>query len=320
MGMYIVQSICHSAVAAAVADISILAWKVNSPLLRQRFRVIVILVPIFSFPLYQAINPDRGSISFRLEALFDINKWLNLELWGKIPFGTLFILMLTITAIVFVLQEMIPVLRHVIESGKSAPVMEDPPDSPVLKNALEGLPGEKPDISIIDDDELILFSSTGREPNIFLSTGLLREFDAEQLQVAIAHEIAHIKRSRKPLLVLVFIFRVLMLFNPVALIEFRKTVQEEEKICDSIAVSITEKPQVLAEVLGKFRTGAQGNEGLGPVKLSSMANALERYSHDMLLQSRILRLKQETAYGAGEGWFQFAVTLVFIIFLNYFIV
>ena len=71
-------------------DQALRAWKINDPLIRQRFRLTVVLFPIFSFPFYQAINPDRGSVIFRLNALFDVNRWLNVELWGVISFGLLF--------------------------------------------------------------------------------------------------------------------------------------------------------------------------------------------------------------------------------------
>jgi hypothetical protein len=320
IGMYMVQSVCHSFLAAAVADISILAWKIDNPVLKQRFRIMVILLPLFSFPIYQAINPDRGSISFRLEALFDTGRWLNLVLWGKFTLSPLFILILLITALVFLFQEMLPILRHVFESKRTESETVSPHENSALKKALDSLPGEKPDVIVINNEELILFSSTGREPKVFISTGLLEEFSPEQLQVALAHEAAHIKRSRKPILVMVFIFRVIMLFNPIALIEFRKTVQEEEKICDYIAISMTKKPHVLAEILDKFRSGPGDTRADEPTRLSEMTSAVERYSHDMLMKSRIRQLEQEPAYNPGEGWFQFLLAVAVIIALNYFIV
>jgi hypothetical protein len=70
-GMYVVQAFLHSALSAALVGSSLLAWNVRDPSVKQRFRLIVIFVPLLAFPLYQAISPDRGSVYFRLDALLD---------------------------------------------------------------------------------------------------------------------------------------------------------------------------------------------------------------------------------------------------------
>ncbi len=90
--MYLAQSFLHSLVAALIVDTSLIAWKIANPELRQRFRLLVVVLPIITFPLYQVISPDRGSPLFRLDAVFDITRWLNLEIWGAVPVGILFLL------------------------------------------------------------------------------------------------------------------------------------------------------------------------------------------------------------------------------------
>lgn len=320
IGMYIAQAFCHSLTSALIIDRAVQAWKITNPLMRQRFSLIVLGFPIVSFPAYQIINPDRGSISFRLETLFDINRWLNLELWGKVPLGLLFILVLTVTALVFLFQEMIPIVRHTLESRKSASEETGPCEDPVIDGALEHLPGEKPRVSVIDEDEFILFSTTGKKPVIFLSSGLIEALSGEELQAAIAHEIAHIERNRRPLLTMVFLIRMLMFFNPVVLVEFRRIVQEEEKICDDIAVSLTQKPRALAEILKKFSYKRE-DINLDKVKnLSTLSATLEDYSHSVHIESRIARLEGGAAHTTGNEWFRFLLTLAVIIVMNYFIV
>ncbi len=318
--MYITQAFFHSLIAAIIVDRSIQAWKISNPLIKQRFRFIVIVFPIFSFPVFQLINPDRGSISFRLEALFDANRWLNLELWEKIPVSLLFILILFITTLVFILQEVIPILMHTIESKKSTFEGERPDDDSIVYKALNSLPVEKPDVFIIDDDEFILFSATGSKAAIFLSTGLVNELNIEQLQAALAHEIAHITRSKRPLILLIFLLRILMFFNPVVLVDFRRVVQEDEKICDDIAISLTQKPHALSEALRKLY---YTTEGLNPAqiqKFSNLRTSIEEYSHHLLIESRIERLEQGPIYNTGGEWFKFILTLIVIIVINYFVV
>lgn len=319
-GMYIAQAFSHSLIAALVVDRAIQAWGISSPIMRQRFSLIVIIFPIISFPLYQIMNPERGSLSFRLGTLFDINRWLNLEIWGVIPVNLLFLFMLLVTSLVFFFQEMVPVVRHTVETRASDAEEEEAPDHHLVSMALEDLPGEKPRISILDDDEFILFSTTGKRPTVFLSSGLVEKLDTEELQAAIAHEIAHISRNKRPLLVVVFVMRMLMFFNPVVLVEFRRMVQEEEKICDDIAVSLTHRPRALAEILRKFNHKKEELDFDKVKEISKLGTALEDYSHNVHLESRIKRLEEGKAHGAGGEWLKFLLTLVVIVIINYFIV
>lgn len=318
--MYIAQSFFHSLIAAIIIDRAIQIWDIRSPLVRQRFRLMVIPLPILSFPAYQLINPDRGAIGFRLEALLDINGWLNLELWRKIPLSTFFILILFITTMIFLLQEMIPILRHTFESNNSETETTIPDENSVVNKALSGLPVEKPDIFMMEDDNPLLFSTTGRKPAVFLSTGLINKFDAEQLQAALAHEIAHITRSKRPLLIIIFFLRILMFFNPVILLEFRRIVQEEEKVCDDYALSLTNKPHALIETLKKLHSAHDAPVFNGAKKISSMIRAIEDYSHNTLLENRIARLERGISGKADGRWFEVTVTLGAILLINYFIV
>jgi Zn-dependent protease with chaperone function len=320
LGMYVAQSFFHSLVAVALVDGSIRAWKVESPLGKQRLRLIVIVLPVFSFPVYQLINPDRGSLSFRLEALFDSSRWLNLELPGGIPMGVFFGLMLLVTALVFLLQEMIPVLGHAVESRRSSFDSRVPEEGSIVHEAMEGLEVEKPDVYIVDDDDLLLFSTTGRRPAVYLSSGLLESFSLDEIRVALAHEIAHIRRSRRPLLVMMFFLRMLMFFNPVVLVDFRRIVQEEEKICDDIAVSMTKKPSSMVEVLRKFRYTHGEDADDEERKLPRARAALEKYSHELLLDSRMARLERAPGRNPEGSWGRFLLTAATVSMINYFIV
>jgi len=319
LGMYIAQAFCHSLVAALIVDRAIQAWGITSPMVRQRFSLIVVLFPIVSFPLYQIMNPNRGSVSFRLESLFDINRWLNLDLWGIVTVNILFILMLLVTSLVFLFQEMIPILKHTLESSEEE-VEEETADNPIVKKALENFPGQKPRVSVIDDDEFILFSATGKSSTIFISSGLVEALDTDQLQASIAHEVAHIEKNKRPLLTAVYLMRMLMFFNPVVLVEFRRMVQEEEKICDDMAVEMTQNPGALAEILRKFDYKREDLDLRKMKSLSTLSVSLEDYSHNVHLESRIKRLEEGSEHRAGGEWLKFLLTLVVIGVINYFVV
>ncbi len=319
-GMYVAQSFCHSVIAAMITDRALKAWNIANPLVRQRFRLIVIFFPIVSFPLYQAINPARSSALFRLESLFDINQWISLEIWGVIPLSLLFLLIFVLTSLVFFFQEMFPVLMHSLESKQVEHEGTHMDADPFIAEASQLLSIKIPDVILIDDDEPLLFSSTGKDPVIFTSTGLSRALTKEQMQAALAHEIAHIARSRRPLLIAVFLLRIIMFFNPVVLVKFRMAVKDEEKICDDIAVSLTHNPAALAEALKKFLHKKDEAPEPSIRKLSTSNVSLEEHSHNLHLESRITRL-ESGSINTREGWgVPFMLTLLAVVVLNYFIV
>ncbi len=316
--MYLAQSFLHSLVAALIVDTSLIAWKIENPVLRQRFRLLVVILPIIMFPLYQLISPDRGSPLFRLDAVFDITRWLNLEIWGVVPVGVLFLLALVFTAAVFLFQELLPIVRHSASPAGSGFAVSRPDRGTPAARALETLPGDPPDVLVIDDEECVIFSSTGKAPAIYLSRGLQENLAIDELRAALAHEIAHIRRSRRPLMVLVFLLRVLMFFNPVILMEFRRIVQEEENICDDVAVGLTGDRQAMAGALKKFsvcETGAIPS----PPDAKGLQDRIEEYSHAMMIESRITRLESPPAQDAN-GAVVFTIVLATILTINYFLV
>jgi len=318
--MYIVQSVFHSLIAAIVVESAIAAWEIENPTIRQRFRFAVILLPVLSFPLYQAFNPDRGSIFFRLEAFLDTNRWLYFELWGGVPFYGVFLTVLFVTAVVFFFQEFMPILRHSFTSGQSKGTPKKVEEGTALNDAMASLPGEKPAFFCVEDEDILLYSTTGNNGAIFVSTGLIDTLDRDQLEAALAHEVAHIRRSKRPSLLLIFMLRVLMFFNPVVLVEFRKIVHGEEKICDDMAVSFTGKPQVLAETLRQLFHRTEEVRPLHTEKLANLRAAVEEYSHNMHIESRIERLERGIYQRTGGQGFKYGITLAVIVVISYFVV
>lgn len=182
------------------------------------------------------------------------------------------------------------------------------------------MPFDEQFVEILNDDDLSLFSDTGLDPRIYVSTGLIKALTLEQLQAAFAHEIGHIQRTRRPVLIFAYILRVLMFYNPIAMLEFRKLSQEEEKVCDDIAISLTGKPEALAEVVAMFRPDPEDlPQGPDAAKIGAIASTLEHYNHDLLLKSRMLRIgelhQDERHWGAS-----YFVTLALIVIINFFIV
>ena len=321
LGSYIVQSFFHSVIAAIVVEIAIKAWGIRNPKVRQRLLLIVVIFPIFSYPAYQIINPQRSSVYFRLESLFDSSRWLNMELWSLIPIRYGFILLLLLTAIIFLFQELVPILRHTFETmGSGMSGVRADEHSPEAE-AWNDLPVQKADIFILEDDNVVLLSTTGKKGSIYLSSGLLQVLDRDQVRAAIAHEFAHVMRSKQPLLVILFLFRIVMFYNPVILMEFRRIIQEDEKICDDIAVSLTHNPNALASALRKLYISGEEDEVEGRKKnLMSEMEDLERFSHKLNIESRIARLERSATHAGEKNWFAMVLVIVVVLVMNYFIV
>jgi len=318
--MYVVQSFCHSLVAAVLVDRALKAWKILDPLIKQRFRLIVILFPIFSFPLYQLVNPARSSVLFREAALFDSGRWLALELGWGIPLSALFFAMLGATSLLFIFQELVPVLRHTVTSKHEGNEGSFSGADTFVSEAATALAIHKPEMALIDEEEPFLFSTTGREPVIYLSSGLTRKLSDKELRASIAHELAHISRSRRPLLIALFLFRIVQFFNPVVLVKYRKAVRDEEKICDDIAVTLTNDRQALAGALKNFCQIPQKEHVLSSLQSESSTMSLEEYSHNLHLGSRISRLETQEATHAPGPVLPFVLTLSAVVIVNYLIV
>ena len=321
--MYAVQTVLHAVVASVLVGCALISWDIRTPSVKQRFRFLVIFLPAASFPVYQMMSPARGDVYYRLDSLLDSNKWFFLDV-GGIPLVFLFIVLLALSSLIFIIQELVPIIFHMIEQirGSDAPVAEAVEEDLELKvsKALEGLPFDEELVDILDDEDLTIFSATGLNPRIYISAGVIRSFSTEHLQAAIAHEIGHIRRSRKPVLILAYILRVCMFFNPIAMFEFRKLAHEEEEVCDDFAIALTGKPQALSEAVDMLRPAPGDYDlGSGPGGMGNVASSIEYHSHNALMKSRMLRIAQQRNDDSSWG-IPYFVTLALIVGINYFVV
>lgn len=321
-GLFVTQSFFHALLATVVAEMAIRVFRIESPSSRQRIFFAVILFPVLSFPLFQLTDPARNSATFRLGAVFDSGRWLNMEVLGYSPGRIGLLLVFGITSVSFLIQEFLPVARHALEPRRPADPPRNPPGSrPGLDDVLGRLPADRPRIVLLEDDDPVIFSATGGNAAIYLSTGLLGKLTGEQLLAALAHEMAHVARSRRPLLLAIFVLRMIMFFNPPVLVAFRRAVQEDEKICDEAAVSMTGNPGALADTLRLLylRPGDAG-PGEGKETVLGMMEDLERRSHRMNVESRVRGIERGYGPPSGAGWAALASTVAVAAVIGYFVV
>ncbi len=314
IGNYIVQSFFHSLTAAVLVGALIRLWKIENPLIVQKFRSLVILLPLFSFPIYYLLNPIRGHDSFRTYALFDSSRWLDLALWGSVPVSLLLISLFIGALLVLACRELITLTIQWAQSKKETYPVDAAAQSPV-KRILSELHAPMLDDYIIESNDQVLFTTLiGPKPTIVLTSGLLRILSYDQLKAALGHEAAHALRNNRLFLTLLWLIRLLMFYNPVMLFAFKAASLDEEKICDDIAAFWTGKPQVLADTLKRFYIK---EDGIGN---SNVLESAAVCGTNMMIKARVERLERKTNQQVSLPWLKFALTLLTIVVINYYIV
>jgi Zn-dependent protease with chaperone function len=323
--MYVVQTFLHSFIAILIIERAMKIWRIRNPLTQFRYRIMTLILPVFMLPFYQLINFERSSFFFRQEkALLSMNRWLSIEIWNVIPLSTLFMLLLAGTSLVFFLQEMLPVIRDVLaRKGNNTYDTVDPDReiSDLVRKMSDKLGIEPPPVSVIEDSHPFIFTSGSKNHFVILTSGLIEVLDREQLKSALAHELAHIARLSNATKWIIFIIRVMMFFNPIVLIVFRRVVQDDEHICDDITVSLTGEPAVLASTLKVFYSSQSEIYSASFGGITALKEGMENYSHNLLLKERIARLEGGKGYEDKEfEWGKFVMTITVVAVINYFVV
>ena len=319
-GLYVTQAFFHSLVASIVAEIAIKAWDVRDPAVRQRVFLVPVVAPVFLVPLFQLFGPERDSTYFRLGTIFESGRWLELEMFGTHPAMLGLALVFTITSLVFLFQELIPILRHSFESGKPEKTVGtvDCLGDPAIRTAMETMP-VVPSVFVVEDDDFLIYSTTGKSAAVYVSSSLVATLAEGELRSAVAHEVSHVVRSRHPMLVAAYLLRALMFFNPVVLMEFRRAAQEEEKVCDEFAVSVTRDRGALVQALRKLYLPPEEPPPRGR-KTRKTAREIEERSHRLNIESRISSLESGEDHDPGIRWSVPAAVAVAAVLINYFIV
>lgn len=320
-GLYMAQAFFHSLVASVIAEIAIKAWGVRDPAVRQRVFLVPIVAPVFLFPLFQRFSPGRGSMYFRLGTVFESGRWLEIEILGTHPVMGGLAVVFTITSLVFLFQELIPILRHSFDPGKPEKAVGkvDCLEDPAIRTAMETLP-VAPSVLIVENDDFLIYSTTGNSAAVYVSSSLVSTLTEVELRSAVAHEISHLVRSRHPMLVGAYLLRALMFFNPVVLMEFRRAAQEEEKVCDEFAVSITRNRRALVQALRKLYLPPEEPPPPGGRRTHKTAREIEERSHRLNIESRISRLESGEDHDPGIRWLVPTAVAAATVLVNYFIV
>jgi Zn-dependent protease with chaperone function len=320
--MYMVQSVVHSMVTLLIIEVSLRIWRVSTVEERFRYRLLVILLPFLMFPIFQFVDPRRGSFYFVQDrAFFSSMRWLGIDLLGIFPVAyAFFFIALAVSALVIV-QEIVPIVRDLF-ARKGGAVQEGLCPCSQLEQMVAEMSDDlkiaKPSVMIIESESPLIYTAGTTNHTIVVSCSLIEVLDIRQLRTALAHELAHIVRRSTVTTMFVFLVRLCMFYNPVSLLQFRRLIQDDEQICDDITVSITGDAQALASALTMFSLDLPRHAAH---RFSDLKDAIETTSHNLRLSERISRLEAANPVEQhSAGWGRYALTLLTIVLVNYFVV
>lgn len=290
MGEYVLQSILHSLIAAVVIEALLHFWGERRPEVRLRFLLLVLLVSVLSFPLFQWLDPQRSTFRFRSDAaLFDSAGWLQLRLWHGVMLWHVALPVLAIASLLFLIQDAGPIVfPYFHRNVRKTPYISGA--KPALDTALANLQRKVPEVPpvfVLPVREPLLYTDGIGKGAINISCPLIESLDAEELEGVLAHEMAHIARKDNAIGWLLVVLRFFVLFNPVALVAFRRMIHEREKLCDDLGCRLTEKPLALASSLAKVFRMASTGAASGVV---SPFHQLEIHSQRVRIEDRVHRL------------------------------
>lgn len=131
--------------------------------------------------------------------------------------------------------------------------------------------GGPPEITIVRDDRVLVAVAGLGRGRVLMSDGALLALDADEFEASVAHEIGHLRRRHRPLLVIARLFAALAWMLPGTRRARRQLIASLECDADDYAVRSTGNPLALASAICKAAATAPATvmalRGPAPVTL-----------------------------------------------------
>jgi len=309
--IYAVETTLHCLIAAIVVEWVLIYWNITNPKWRQSFLSLVIILPPLTFFLYLLIDPEHYLYNYTNKYIFQSYYWIYLRIGNFYPIALFILLIFFITIFFFIFQEIIPMITHYLKS-KNENISEVSQNYLHTKNILNDLLiRNNYRLTIIDDEDYIVYSKTNKMNNIYISKGVIETLNHEELKGIILHEIAHLERNKKNYIFILYILRIISFFNPIILYEFRRLLQEEEMVCDFLSAEKLQNKKTLARALFKLYI----KERINQVKEANF----KEYTAYYAIRKRIKALWANRI--ENSNYYALLITAtILIIIINYFIV
>lgn len=140
-----------------------------------------------------------------------------------------------------------------------------------------------PRLLILTASEPVAFTYGIWRPTIVLSTWMVEELDADELDAVLAHELSHVARRDYLLMLLATTLRNAFFYLPPSQIAHQQLCREKERACDDLAIARCAQPLALASALTKVWQSAASARAM-----PSIVQALAGQGD--MIEDRLIRL------------------------------
>jgi Zn-dependent protease with chaperone function len=254
---FLAQSILHALVAAVVVEALLRVWSVGDAAWRLRFRLLALVAPLAWLPALFVFAPFRSSPMFvARSALFAGERW-NLVAVGGSGLGDQLLLLAAGLGSALFLRDALPPLGDLLRGGQTRPAPAPwEPSGPVLTAIVarhaQAFGTPPPSVRIVRAKGPVLLCSGARHPTLVFSAATVAQLAPDELDAAVAHEVAH-AMFRDPAWGYVLIaVRGLAFFSPAAQWVARALVDDIERRADQAAVRLTGETEPLARAIARL--------------------------------------------------------------------
>jgi Zn-dependent protease with chaperone function len=247
----------HAAVAVLLVEALLRAWRVGDARERLRLRLLALGAPLIWLPILFLLAPGRSNASFAAHrALFAGERW-NMVSAGGSGLGDLFLLLAAGLGSALFLRDGLPPLRDLLRGGSARP--SPGPWQPAV-GAVERLAATQaarlgtrpPGVRLVRANGPVLLCEGVRHPTLVVSASTLSQLSSDELEAAVAHEVAHAMFRDPAWGVALFAVRSLLFFNPAVQWLARAMVDDIERRADQAAARTTGMAEPLARVVAKM--------------------------------------------------------------------
>jgi Zn-dependent protease with chaperone function len=254
---FLSQSILHALVAAVFVEALLRAWRVEDGSWRLRFRRLALAAPLVWLPAIWVVAPIRRSPVFVANwALFAGERWNEIRLGGA-GLGDLLLLMACGTGSALFLRDALPPLIDALRGAKR-PLASGPwhPTTAGLRSLVAAraaaLAIPPPVVTLVDTPAPVLLCEGARDPVLVISPPVIERLDADELDAAITHELAHARHRDPAWGYFLIVVRAALFFNPAAQWIARAMVDDIERRADQTAAAALGHPEALARAIERL--------------------------------------------------------------------
>jgi Zn-dependent protease with chaperone function len=258
MGELARESTLHALVATFVLAALIRSWRVDDPTMRVRLGLLAVAGPAVGGPLLHLLAPARTSDAFRqATALFDSARWNDVRVLGA-GLADVVVAASAVLGLLLLVRDLVPWLQDRF----ATPVAQGRADAArartMFDRLLRRMGVTAPPLVVLEEEAMVLQCAGVRRPSVFVSRAACEALDDEELEAALAHEIAHLERRDPALGWVLMGARVLLWFNPVVQVLARGVTHELERRADERAAAVTGRRVALAAALLKVFRATDG--------------------------------------------------------------